>query len=60
MTTEALFGPCQACGQPGKLYRQNTQYVNEEQNWVCLCSEHEEENDEYWAERWAEYYAGCL
>lgn len=56
----SLFGPCQACGAPGMLYRQNTQYVEEASNWACLCPEHMDDNDEYWEERWAEYYSGCL
>ncbi len=54
---------CQCCGKTGddvKRRRQNTQYVQEESNWAVLCGEHQAEADECWAERWAEYYAGCL
>lgn len=52
---------CQACGAPGaERYHQRTQYHDEESNWVTLCGPCREENDAYWDERWAEYYAGCL
>lgn len=52
---------CQACGAPGaERYRQRTQYPDEESNWAALCGPCREENDAYWDERWAEYYAGCL
>ena len=40
--------------------RQNTQYIQEESNWVTCCDECFEEVEEYWAERWAEYYNGRL
>lgn len=40
--------------------RQNTQYMHEESNWVTCCDECFEEIEEYWAERWAEYYNGRL
>ena len=50
-----------ACDQCERLdairYRQNTQYEEDERNWVTLCPECQIENDEYWAGMWAEYYA---
>lgn len=52
------------CG-PGKHLRlawwsrQNTLYVNDRSNWVCLCKPCMEENNEYWRDMWAQYYNGC-
>jgi hypothetical protein len=40
--------------------RQNTAYVDDEYNWVTLCPECMKENREYWDERWADYYSGCM
>ena len=40
--------------------RQNTQYIQEESNWVTCCDDCFEEVEEYWAEHWAEYYNGRL
>lgn len=56
-----FFRRCQACGCRGaQHYHQRTQYADEASNWVSLCRDCTEENDAYWDERWAEYYAGCL
>ena len=40
--------------------RQNTHYEDAESNWAFLCEKCHEENDEHWAEMWAEYHAGVL
>lgn len=40
--------------------RQNTQYTQEESNWVTCCEECFAEIEDYWAERWAEYWNGRL
>jgi len=48
------------CGRPGIRRRQNTAYPNDEMNFAILCAECQAENDEHWAEMWAEYYRGCL
>lgn len=40
--------------------RQNTQYENDESNWVVACEFHFEEIQAYWAERWAEYWSSVL
>jgi hypothetical protein len=42
---------------PAAHVRLPTAYNDEESNWAFLCSWHEEEAREYWAERWADYYA---
>ena len=41
-------------------YRQNTQYVDEESNWVTLCPDCATANDEHWSDMWSEYYASRL
>ena len=46
------------CKEPGIRRRQNTQYENDESNWAVLCEEHHKDNDEYWADMWAEYNQG--
>lgn len=46
------------CPMPGFRARQATAYSDEESNWVTLCDMHHEENDQYWEERWEEYYSG--
>lgn len=41
----------------GERYRQNTQYVEEDRNWVTLCPKCRKENDEYWSQMWSDYYS---
>ena len=54
---------CQGCK---KTYpnvekrRQLTAYVNDKLNFAVLCDECQKEANEYWQERWDEYYSGCL
>ena len=51
------IGQCWGCRErTGRMRRQNTAYVNDLDNWACLCTECQEEANEYWAERWADYY----
>ena len=38
----------------------NTAYVEEESNYETCCLECHEDHEEYWRERWSEYYAGCM
>lgn len=45
------------CLMPAYRRRQDTAYADEELNYVTLCAEHHAENDEYWAERWDEYWS---
>lgn len=61
MATELqLRCACDDCEHVGALRHQNTAYRDEESNWAVLCLFHQKEADEYWEERWSEYYAGCL
>jgi hypothetical protein len=56
-------GPCEG---PVKIRRQNTQYHWDEKsgdpdpNLVTCCDLHFKEIQEYWSERWAEYWSGVL
>lgn len=51
---------CDKTGEDVERRHQNTMYVNEESNYATLCTECQEDADEYWEERWAEYNAGRL
>ena len=48
------------CGKPARFRRQNTQYAEEISNWVCMCDDCFDKNEEYWTDRWEEYYSGIL
>jgi len=54
-------GPCES-GLPAKWQRQNTQYCDDEKNWICSCDECAEAINDSWQERWdelnADLYAG--
>lgn len=41
-------------------FRMDTAYIDEELNFKILCPHCQAESAEYWADRWAEYYAGCM
>ena len=54
---------CPCCKQKSKHIgrrRQNTQYYNDSYNWLISCRPCFKEGEEYWAERWADYYSGLL
>ena len=53
---------CERCGALDNVvtYRQRTMYENGKDNMVTLCEPCRQENDEYWDEKWDEYYRGCL
>jgi hypothetical protein len=57
-----LFGEkCIRCNCSGaKWRRQNTAYVDDEMNFAVLCDECQVEVDEYWQERWDEYYGSVM
>ena len=59
-----MFGFCPYCGRwfrfGVKLRRQNTAYYKEEDNWIAACPDCFDEIEEYWAERWQEYYSSIL
>lgn len=59
--TEPGFGTC-GCGAKNRvmLRRQNTAYVNPENNWLLVCESCLEEANEYWKERWEDYWAAIL
>jgi RNA polymerase-binding transcription factor DksA len=52
---------CDHCGDPGaSRRRQRTQYADDASNWAVLCDPCQDANNEYWDDRWAEYYQGLL
>lgn len=54
---------CPCCGEikeDVKRRRRNTAYVNDENNFLTACRECQDRDDEYYAERWEEYYSGRL
>jgi len=51
-------GPCNS--KNATLRRQNTQYANDDLNWVTLCDGCQEVNEAYWRERWKEYYSQII
>lgn len=54
---------CQCCGQASKHIgrrRTNTKYKDDNSNWLISCRPCFEKAEEYWAERWADYYNGLL
>lgn len=52
---------CQACGaKNASRNRQRTAYVDDEKNFSTLCPRCQDENDEYWDERWNEYYSSVM
>ena len=48
------------CFNKGKRRRQNTAYVDDELNYVFACDKCFEEIQEYWKERWSEYWSMVL
>jgi hypothetical protein len=58
-----LIGWCEYCQRIfhyPKRKRMNTQYADEESNWIYCCEEQFKEIQEYWKERWDDYYSGIL
>ena len=54
---------CPLCGRYGKdifKRRKNTEYNDEESNWVTGCGECYQAMEDYYTELWAEYYASVL
>ncbi len=52
---EGWCGPCE--NKNATRQRQNTCYHDDNMNWVTLCPECMKSCDEYWEERWKEYYS---
>jgi hypothetical protein len=56
------WGKCPCCKRlkfNNRKRRLNTKYVNDESNWLTSCGECYEETYQYYADLWADYYAGC-
>lgn len=58
-----LFGYCHMCRHwfvYPKRRRMNTQYVEDEANYITACAACFEEIEENWEERWKEYWSERL
>jgi hypothetical protein len=56
-----LLVKCQRCERDDAFwYHQRTAYVDATLNWVALCAPCRKDNDEYWNDQWADYYADRL
>lgn len=54
---------CPSCGKYlrfPKIRLQNTAYEREWSNYDLSCIDCYQEYEEYWAERWNDYYSSCL
>lgn len=62
MTQHALQCVCerQGCLFPANVRRQDTAYTNDKLNWAAYCTECQAEVDDYWRERWADYYGDTI
>ena len=54
---QGFDGPCE---NKGTWQRQNTAYVDDSRNWVCMCPECAQSNSEQWADQWRDYYSSVL
>ena len=51
---DGFEGPCKR--MDAIYYRQNTNYVEESDNWTWLCSDCQSAYNEYWNEVWDDFY----
>lgn len=58
---QILLGYCPWCGRyfrySVKTSRRNTSYVDDASNWITGCKECREDDYEYFAELWNDYYS---
>jgi hypothetical protein len=61
---QRIFGYCPGCGEwfnrDIKVRRRNTQYCDEESNYLLSRHDCYTEDSDYWAMRWEDYYSGLL
>ena len=58
-----FFVGCTGCGKRFRICKgrkMSTQYQTEEDNWVFCCKECYADIQEYWKERWQDYYSDCM
>jgi 3-deoxy-D-arabino-heptulosonate 7-phosphate (DAHP) synthase class II len=48
------------CNNIGLKLRQNTAYVDDRRNFVIMCSDCFEMNQQYWEEMWRDYWSDKL
>jgi len=54
------YCPQHGWGMKVERYRMNTAYVEHEMNYANGCELCQKETNEYWDERWKEYYSNVL
>lgn len=59
-SSSICWGHDSPCDKSGIWRRRNTQYIDEEDNWVFMCDECFEAECAYWAERWEDYYTSRI
>lgn len=60
---QKFFGYCPMCNRwfvYPKRRQMNTQYEDEESNYIKVCKDCFEDVESYWQERWDEYNSGRL
>ena len=61
---QRMFGHCPCCGgwliKGIKSRRRITQYCDDECNYLLSCADCFEDDCDYWAMRWEDYYSGLL
>lgn len=61
---QILLGYCPWCCRYFRYnirtVRRNTQYCDPRNNWITACKECRENDYEYFAELWNDYYSDCL
>lgn len=63
MTDMPELKTCPCCGTVSDTVerrRMNTAYADEESNYLTSCLACFEMSEDYWRERWADYYGGLL
>ena len=56
MSDNKLCPVCNTTCNSVEKRRQNTRYVNEDQNYIVSCVECYKNREEYWKEMWEEVY----
>lgn len=58
---EGVQKKCPCCSRSGLVARRrlNTQYAEEEQNWMTACLECHDETIAHYNDMWSDYYRDC-
>lgn len=56
MKCEGFSAPCENLNAEKR--RQNTKYIDDEDNFKVLCPDCQQESNEHWEDSWNDYYRG--